>query len=362
MIPQGRPIWSRFLAITLPFFRSGLRRRALLLLGLLVGLLLSVSGLNVVNSYVGRHFMTAVAERAPGRVLPLAVAYVGFFLVLTLVAVFYRFTEERLGLMWRRWLTEHLAGRYLAGDTPTRIATRKDVDNPDQRMTEDVRMFTATTLSLLLILLNSTISLFAFAGVLWSITPWLFVAVIVYAAVGSLCTLTLGRPLVRLNISQLKREADLRYQLVRVRERGEGLAADSGRAAERARVVSRLDAAVENLRRVIAVNRNLGFFAISYNYLAQVVPVLIVAPLYMRGDVEFGAVTQAVMAFAHVLGAFSLLVTEFGRLSAFAAVVARVGELNEALDEDEDEPAAAPADPEPYLPATAALSPAPPAR
>jgi putative ATP-binding cassette transporter len=98
---------------------------------------------------------------------------------------------------------------------------------------------------------------------------------------------------------------------------------------------------VDNFRALIGVQRNLGFFTTGYNYLTQILPVLVVAPLYVRGEVEFGTVTQSAMAFSQVLGAFSLVVRQFNDLSAYAAVVGRLGALWQAT-----EPGAAPAAPQ----------------
>jgi putative ATP-binding cassette transporter len=326
-----RHTWSRFIAIGLPFFRSAVRRQAIGLLALLLVLLLSITGLNILNSYVGRDFMTALAQREAGRFAVLALWYVGGFAVITVVAVYYRFTEERLGLFWRQWLTQHLLQRYLSHHAYYWLTARADIDNPDQRLTEDIRTFTTTTLSFVLILLNSIITLVAFSGVLWAITPWLVVAAVVYALFGSLMTLVLGYRLVGFNILQLQKEADLRYDLMRVRESTEPIAFLRGEAKEIARLSGRLSAAVENLKRIIAISRNLGFFTTGYSYLTQIIPVLIVAPLYIQEGIEFGVVTQAATAFAFVLGAFSLMVTEFQRLSSFAAVITRLGVLEKAI-------------------------------
>ena len=189
------------------------------------------------------------------------------------------------------------------------------------------------TLSFVLILLNSLITLVAFSGVLWSITPWLVFAAVGYALFGSLMTMVLGHRLVGLHFLQLKKEADLRYGLMQVREDAESIAFRRGEAKENVRLSGRLAAVVENLKCIMAVNRNLGFFTTGYNYMTQIIPVLIVAPLYMRGASEFGVVTQAVMAFAFVLGAFSLIVTEFQRISTFAAIITRLGTLEEAIVE-----------------------------
>src|SRR5262249_39999862 len=141
-----------------------------------------------------------------------------------------------------------------------------------------------------------------------------------------------GRPLVGLNYRQLDREANFRSALNHVHEHAESVALLywEGRASARLRRL--LDDVVDNYRRITSVNRNLGFFTTGYNYLIQIIPALIVAPLYIRGEVEFGVITQSAMAFAQLLGAFSLIINQFQSISSFAAVIARVDALGEAID------------------------------
>jgi putative ATP-binding cassette transporter len=341
MANTRRTAWSRLLRITLPFFKSETRWRALAVLALLIGLLLSVSGLNVLNSYVGRDFMTAIADREAGRFAHLAAVWALVFGLSTVVAVLASYTEQRFGLMWRDWLTRHLLGRYLGGQAYYRLNGRSDVDNPDQRIAEDIKTFTTTALALLLILVNSTLTLVAFSSILWSITPWLLVAAVAYAAFGSLMTIVLGKRLVGLDVLQLKKEADLRYDLIGVRSNAEAIALVHAEPRVGVRLLKRLAAVVANTRRTIAVNRNLGFFTTGFDYMTQLIPPLIVAPLYIRGEIEFGTVTQAAMAFSFALGAFSLIVKEFQRLTTFAAVVARLGSVWEAMDDAGPPPAPA---------------------
>src|SRR5207249_4520447 len=114
---------------------------------ILVALLLGVSGLNVVNSYVGRDFMTAVAGREPQRCFALALEYVGVFAASAAVAALARWTELTLGLRWREWLTRHFFKSYLADHAYYRINSAQDIDNPDQRISEDIYTFTTTSLS-----------------------------------------------------------------------------------------------------------------------------------------------------------------------------------------------------------------------
>jgi putative ATP-binding cassette transporter len=334
MSASRRSLWPRFAAVAGPFFRSEERWRAVGMLALLAALVLSLNGLNVFNSFVGRHFMTAVSERQVGRFFHLGMVYGGVFLILTVVAVFKSFTEERLRLRWRRWLTAHLTNRYLAGRAYYRMRARSDVDNPDQRLSEDVKTFTDQGLALLLILANSTVTLISFSGVLWSITPRLFVAAVLYAAFGTTLTILLGRRLVKLDVKQYRKEADLRYDLIQVRVQAEPVALLRGEADESGRLRRRLAAVVENMKRIIGLSRNIGFFTTGFDYMIQLIPLLLVAPLFFRGEVEFGAVTQAQMVFIHVMGAFSLVVKEFQRVTTFGAVVERLGSFCEVLDEE----------------------------
>jgi putative ATP-binding cassette transporter len=153
-------------------------------------------------------------------------------------------------------------------------------------------------------------------------------AAVGYAATGSLGTILLGRRLVPLNNLQLQKEADFRFALGRIRERHHS----DGQGGEKTRLLARFQAVVANFRDIINVTRNVGFFTKEYNYLIQIIPALVVAPLYFRGQVEFGVIPQAVMAFSQVLGAFSLIVTKFQELTTFAAVVNRLGSMWEATE------------------------------
>ncbi len=329
---KPRP-WTRVIRITRPLFFSEKRIPALLWLTTLLALVFSVIGLNVVNSYVGRDFMTSISERNPARYGALAVRYLLVFAASTVVAVSVKFCEERLGLLWRGWLTAHLVDRYLAGRAYFRLMSRGDIDNPDQRMSEDVKNFTTQTLSFLLLFLNASITSVFFAGVLWGIKPLLLGVAVGYAVCGSLLTMLVGRKLVGLNNQQLKKEADFRYELIHVREYADSIVLLRGERKQRGRLMLRLEILVDNFRAIVSVNRNLGLFTTGYNYLIQLLPVLIVAPSYIRGEVEFGVVTQATMAFTTILGAFSLIITQFAAISTFAAVVNRLGAIWEALDE-----------------------------
>ena len=332
-VPIDSQTGRRFVRVVKGFLNSEVRWRALGLFALLIGLLFAISGLNVVNSYVGRDFMTAISVRNRPGFVQLAILYLGVFAASTVVAVFQGFAEQRLGLLWRAWLTGRLITSYLEDRTYYWLKENGAVDNPDQRIAEDVKAFTATTLSFILIFLNGTFTIVAFAGVLWTISRLLFGVAVGYAALGSLLTILLGRPLVGLNYGQLDREANFRTALNRVHEHAESVALLHWEGIVTAHLRRRLDDLVDNYRRITAVNRNLGFFTTGYNYLIQIIPALIVAPLYINGDIEFGVVTQSAMAFAQLMGAFSLIINQFQSLSSFAAVTARLDAIAKAIEQ-----------------------------
>jgi len=311
---------------------SDVRWHARSLFVLLLVFALAVSGLNVVNSYVNRDFMTAVANRDAAGFTRQAVRYVAVFAVSSLVAVMYRFTEERLGLLWRTWLTRVLTRAYLADRTYFRLKSVEGVDNPDQRIADDTRAFTATAISFSLMSLNGLLAVISFSGVLWTISPPLFGVAVGYAALGTAGAVLLGRPLVALNVRQSDAEADFRAELVHVRENAESVALARHEGRLLARLLRCIGRFADNFRRITSVNRNLGFFTTGYNYMIQIIPAVVVGPAFIRGEVEFGVITQSSVVFAQLVGAFSLIITQFQSISAFAAVVTRLSALVQEVE------------------------------
>ena len=338
---QDRPSLSttrrQFWIILKAFFASERRRKARGFLIALLVMALAVGAIQVLMSYAGRDFMTAITRKDPDAYWKSFAWYLGSFALAVPVGVYYRWVEERLALLWREWMAQHLVKRYFNNRAYFRLRNSPSVDNPDQRISEDVINFTTRSLSFLLIGLNSIVTLVAFIGVLWTISYSLVGILIGYAVGGTVVSIIIGRKLVGLYYHQYEKEADFRYGLVRVRDNAESIAFYRGAKREHLDLFNRLTEAVNNMRLIIIRNRHLGFFTNSYNYLALILPVLVVAPLYMRGEVEFGVVTQAAGAFGQVLAAVSLVITQFGGISAYLAGVQRLGSLWDQLDEHDAE-------------------------
>ena len=331
-IPITRLTWSRFGRAVKDFVSGDVGGRARGLFALLIGLLVAFNALSVVNSYVGRDFMTAISKRDSAGFWRQAILYVGVFVASAVVGAFWSFSEQRLALLWREWLTRELLGAYLERRAYYRLSVTGRLTNPDERIAEDVKAFTATTLSFVILLANAAVTVVAFSGVLWSISRTLFGVALLYAACGSALTVLFGRRLVWLNYNQLDKEGDFRATLVHVHANAESIAVLRREARVGQRLRRRLGALTANMRRLIAVNRNLAFFTNGYNNLIQIIPAFIVAPLFIRGEVEFGVITQSAMAFSTLLGALSLVVTQFQSISSFTAVITRIGSLGDALE------------------------------
>lgn len=335
-IPINEQGWGLFLRLIREFLNSELGGTAKALSWGLIGMLLAVNGLNILNSYVGRDFMSAIAERDTAGYVRLIFVYLGVFAASTAVAVFLRYSEERLGLVWRDFMTRRFIALYLKYPTYYRmndeVIRSSGMEYPDQRIAEDVRAFTVTTLSFALMSLNGFFTVLGFSGVLWGISPWLFGAALLYASLGSYLTVRLGLPLVDLNYAQLDKEAAFRSGLIHVRERAESVALLHREGRLLPRLLRQFGGVVENFGRIILVNRKLGFFTTGYNYLVQIIPILLTAPLFIQGKVEFGVVTQSAMAFATLVGGFSLIVTQFQSISSYYAVVQRLINLWYAIE------------------------------
>jgi len=340
--PKKSSILKDLRLLLLPFFRSSDKKRAWFYLLTLLAFSGCVSAIQVWMSYANRDMMNAFTDKNASEFYLNVRWYLFSILIAIPIGVGFRYTEERFGLVWREWLTLRLIKRYFFRRAYYQLRGLPELDNPDQRITEDVKNFTAITLSLFLILSNSIMTLFAFVGVLISISLPLIGVLLLYTLIGTLLSYLIGKRLIGIYYRQFQKEADLRYNLVRIGDNAESIAFFRGEARERISLIGRLQLVVENSLEMISWNRNLAFFTSGYNYIALVIPVIVVAPLYLSGKIRFGEVVQATGAFAQVLAALSLIITQFERISSYSAGVSRLGGLWQVLtasdDEENDDP------------------------
>ncbi|KAI8462678.1 MAG: ATP-binding cassette transporter [Monoraphidium minutum] len=323
-------IYSRLSKLALPYWQEVPEARWKL--AGVVALTLATTGVSVVFNFLGRDFFNALSERDAVAFQLQLYRYLGGFAIGVPVFVVKRYFQARLSLEWREWMTARLLSQYFTDRSFYQLQAGQLVDNPDQRIAADVKTFTETALSLSLTLLNAVIDLVSFSGILYTIYPPLFAALLAYSIGGTAASIALGKNLVSLNFNQEAREADLRYGLVRVRENAESIAFYGGEGSEMRALIQRLRGVVSNYSSLLISSRNLDFFTSFYRFVIQLLPAAVVAPLYFQGKIDFGVINQSQSAFNHILSDVSLVVYQFEALAGFSAVVDRLGEFSEVSD------------------------------
>jgi putative ATP-binding cassette transporter len=319
-----------------------------LLLGLIVLLILVINGINVGISFIARHIDNALVNRQ-SEVFWRIVAMYGLALMMALpIRASQFYLIPRVGVLWRQWLSQRLLALYLRqrayyslntglnmgpvsgphgglGGTDSSMAgVGAEIDNPDQRISEDTASFTGTSLSVAVGILEAVLSFFSFIVVLWTINGRLALLLLVYAVFGTALVLLASGRLVALNGEQLRLEADFRYGLVRLRDNAEAIAFYRGEAREGEQARRRLGRAISNARRLITWEALIGVIQSSYNDFSDFLPWLVIAPLYFARQVDFGVFGQAGIAFSQVLASVSYLVNNIDRLAAFSASIQRL--------------------------------------
>ena len=332
MTLADRHLWRRFWHIASPYWRLDERLKAWALLALLVLLLLGQTRFAVMLNEQTGEFTSALAARDEERFW----ASIQFSLWLLAAAVpiyaLYYFVRDTLGIHWRRWLTHRFLDSYFSHRQFYELNANAGIDNPDQRLAEDINTFTQRSLYFLLIFIGSMLQLVAFSQVLWSISHELVYFLVFYATAGTVITIFFfGQRLMGLNFHQLRREADFRFSLVRVREHAEAIALYRGEKQEQQQVWQRFVAAFKNYKRLISAQLRLNFFQHAYSLLTIVLPSAIIATRVLSGELEVGRAVQAAGAFAAVLSAISLIVENFENLSRFAAGIDRIDTLFRVL-------------------------------
>jgi len=326
--------------LALPYFRSEERWAGGRLLAAIFAIELAQVGIAVLLNAWHARFYDALQHKdtaAFGHELLTFVALAAGFILL---AVYQLYLSQGLQIRWRQWLTGRLISAWLADSTQYRLQLAPaGIDNPDQRIAEDVKQFVAYTLSLMTGLLGAVLTLASFMLILWRLSDaapfsvfgwamaipgymvWLAFA---YAMAGTWLAHRIGKPLVGLDIEQQRREADLRRDLLCVREHAEQIALLKGETAEHARLMTRFHWVRQNWTQIMARQKRLTFFTAGYGQVQAVVPILAAGPAYFAGAIGLGGLMQTASAFGRVEGALSFFIKAYPQLAEWKAVMERL--------------------------------------
>ena len=326
--------------IASPYFRSEDKLAGRTLLAAVIAIELSLVAIDVMFNQWYNRFYNALQEYdwdAFVREIWIFVALASAFVAL---AVYQLYLNQWLQIRWRNWLTRHYLGEWLDKATHYRMQLMGDAaDNPDQRITDDVKTFVDQTLSIGIGLLSAIVTLFSFVIILWglsnaaplhisgidfAIPGYLVWGALVYAIFGTALTHWIGAPLVNLNFEQQRYEADFRFNLVRVRENSEQIALLKGESAERERLLERFSRVVGNWYGIMSRTKRITAFTSSYQQAAVIFPYVLVAPAFFAKQIQLGGMMQTGSAFASVQKALSFFVTAYRSLAEWRAVVARL--------------------------------------
>jgi vitamin B12/bleomycin/antimicrobial peptide transport system ATP-binding/permease protein len=216
-------------------------------------------------------------------------------------------------------MSERFVDRMLHRNALYHIMRDRTVDNPDQRISEDINNFTGGALNYSMSALQAVATAVTFFGILWMISHWLAIALIGYALLGTWLAAVIGRRLVLINFNQQRFEADYRFALVHARDNAEAIALYDGAHDETRQLGRRFAKVIENFKLLILWQRHLAFFTTAYDNAAGLVPYFVLAGAYFSGQFKLGEFTQAAYAFSVLQASLSLVVDQFQALTDYAS-------------------------------------------
>ena len=341
-----------FLRLARPFWTSEERGRAWATAALLVILTLGLVGVSVALVQLGGAIFDAIQNYNLKAFLHALELWSLWALAYCLLGVYQSYVSMGLTIRWRRWMTDHFLQDWLGGKAFYfwQISGQPS-DNPDQRLSEDIRDFIGTndglsgTIPLALNLLQQVATLLAFVALLWKVggalpllhgrllvPGYLVWCALLYAVVGSLLIARIGFPVISLNFQQQRYEADFRFGLVRLRENGEGVALSGGEDAERSDLMARFGGIVQNYRQIMGRTKKINSFSIGYAQVATVIPYFLCAPVYFAHHMTLGGLNQSAQSFAQVQGAVSFFITSYTAIALWRSVIQRLSGFTQTLE------------------------------
>jgi putative ATP-binding cassette transporter len=344
----GRRFARQLVSLTRVYWTSPDAPKGGALLALTATLELATVWGNVLLSEAQRSIFDALQDREMTPFTAAVASFLGLALVFVLVSTYRIYVRQSLEIRWREWLTNHYLKQWYRSQAYIHMELHRRVtDNPDQRISEDVRDYVASALGLSLSLLAAVATLLSFAGILWRLSgewsfdvaggqlhvPGLMMWVALgYAIVATWFTHRVGRRLVPIQFDRQRFEADFRFGLVRFRENVEAIALARGEEAERLGALGRFRHVVGNWWQLIRAERNVTLLTGGIGQVNSLVPLLVAAPGFFAGHFKFGSVMQTNIAYGQVSGALAWFVNAYREIALWRAKVERLCSFAEEIE------------------------------
>lgn len=259
-----------------------------------------------------------------------------------------------LHINWRQWLTDKYLSCWLKNKVYYRLQLngQHEADNPDQRISEDVDLFVSLTLRLFLECMQDMLTVCSFIVILWNISEiiyfslgkmefavhgYLVWASLLYALIGTIFTVKIGKPLIQLDYDQQKYEADFRFSLVRVREYAESIALYGGEREEKMNCLHHFQYLARNFKQIIQIRKRLTWLTTGYAHAAVIFSIFVASPRYFSGQITLGHMFQIIDAFNHVQSGLSFIIDSFTKVAQWRAVVNRLNTFLVCMENAEKE-------------------------
>lgn len=331
-----RDVWY----LTKSYWQSEEKKKAFFLLGCIIALTLGVVYMLVLLNQWNNSFYSALQNYDAKKIFDELIHFSWLAAIYILLAVYSYYLQQTLILNWRRWLTTRFIDIWLQNKTYYNLQMfGKDTDNPDQRISEDVRQFVEMTLSFgigilkafctfasfVVILYNLSGSLsFTFMGKTWTINGYMLWASLIYSVIGTYITHIVGRKLVKINFIQQKYEADFRFSMIRLRESAESVAFYRGEAQEGSVFKQRFKMLLDNFWKLVNKQKQLVFLNSGYSQIAIIFPFVVAMNRYLTKEVTLGGLMQVASAFGRVQDSLSYFVDMYSSIAQWQAVVMRL--------------------------------------
>ncbi|RCJ32140.1 ABC transporter [Nostoc punctiforme NIES-2108] len=313
--------------------------RAWGMLILLILLIIAFVGVTAFNSFINRYIVDIILqEKDYSKFINIISFYAAGLVLVTLLLGFSKFVRKQIALDWYKWLNNQILDKYLSNRAYYKINFKADIDNPDQRLSQEIEPITSNVLYFSATFLEKVLEMITFTAIIWSISQQIAVALVIYTIMGNLIAVYLNQELNSINQAEIESKADYNYCLTHVRTHAESIAFFRGEKQESNIIERRFSKLTTNIKRKIDWERNRDIFNRAYQVAIELFMLFILAPLYIKGEIDFGQVGQASVASFMFATALGELITAFGSSGNFSSYVERLAEFSSALEEVTKQP------------------------